>query len=365
MSLVGVKPPGDATTGPVRRYYGRPVIRATPLDPAGWSDAGGWLPRARRSGSLRYSDLGRRPVPPPGPLEELAAWLVDAADGWWERAGRPDPFTLVVESADDGTLARRVLELGPACLTCLRYVLVHPDPAPPAMAALLPLEDPVYLFPMAGPAPRGGEAHGPGGRGAPDADRAVAFADDGDEGEAGDEEPEEATGVGPLVTRVAGLPALPGPGALVAIATVGCLPSDRVEYRDGRWEEVRLAATGPAGAATGPAGDRPDTGAGWTLVEVTSPLAPAAAPRFLGRPGPGRYPVLTGAVDWLREALSGELEGVVAVVDHWTATTAALPGDTVPPLAVDQLARVRAPLDRQPEPVAGGLSVVVWPTRRA
>ncbi len=294
-------------------------------DPAGWSDAASWLARARRSGSLRYSDLGARPVLPPEPLEELAVWLVDAADRWWYQAGRPDPFTLVVDSADDGTLARRFLQLGPECLPCLRYVLVHPDPAPPVMAALLGLEDPAYLFPVVAP---GGE--NAGGRGVL-------------QGAGGGEDAEVATGVGPLVTRVSGLPAVPGSAVVVAVSTLSRLPSDRVDYRDGRWEEVHLTAT-PAGG----------------LVEVNSPLGAESRPLVLEDPTPGRYAVLGGAVTWLREALSSEIEGLVVVVDDWSAASSPMEGDEVPPLALDQLARIRPPARPRPEPVAGPLAVVVW-----
>lgn len=304
------------------------MTSASPPDPAGWSDAAGWLARARRSGSLRYSDLGERLVRRPSPVEELAAWLVDSVDDWWRSAGRPDPFTVVVDSGDDGTLARRFLQLGPECLPCLRYVLVHPDPVPPAMASLLGLEEPAYLFPVVAP---GGERAG-----------SLGVLQGVGEGE----DAEVATGVGPLVTRVAGLPAVPGSVAVVALSILSRLPSDRLDYRDGRWAEVRLAAT-----------------ADGELVEVTTPLSAESRPPVIRDPAPGRYAVLTGALAWLREALSSDLEGVVAVVDDWSVATGPLTGDEVPPLALDQLARVRPPVRPRPEPVAGDLAVVTWSTK--
>lgn len=285
-----------------------------PPEPALWGDPGEWSRRARRLGPLRYSDLGPRPPAPPAPSDELAGWLVDAADRWWDAAGRPDPFTLVVESADDGSLARRVLQLGPACLEALRYVLVHPQPAPPAMAGLLPLEEPVFLFP-------------------------VGQAEDPDEGA------QQATGVGPLVTCLHRPPAVAGDGAYVAIATVGRLPFDLVEYGPGGWSEIRLAA-------------RADHRDG--LVEVASRLDPSAAPRIPGRPAPGRYAVLTGAEEWLRDALGSELRGVLAVVDDWTVESRPVAAVTGPPLALDQLARVRRPHPGGPQPVAGSLAAVTW-----
>lgn len=285
------------------------MIEAPAPDPQGWPEGGYWMSRARRLGSLRWSDLGPLPVPPPEPREELASWLADAADRWWEGGGRPDPFTLVVASADDGSLARSVLGLGPACLTSLRYVLVRPGPVPAVMAARLALEEPAFLFPVT-------VAEDPG------------------------EEPPPAAGVGPLVTCLQEPPAVPGDGAVVALRTVGCLPSDRVYHRDGRWSELRLAAID----------DR--------LVELSSPLGPGFRPPPAARPG--RYALLSGALEWLRRALSTEMRGRVAVIDHWTARTEPLEPGQVPPLALDQLARLRLPEAPGPEPVAAGLSAVTW-----
>ena len=262
-------------------------------------------------GSLRWSDLGPREVWAPEPVEELAAWLADAADRWWEAARRPDPFTLVVDSGDDGTLARRVLETGPACLESLRYVLVRPGPVPAVMAARLALEEPAFLFPTTSP-------------------------------EEGEDEPAVATGVGPLVTCVPAPPAVPGDGVVVAIGTVGRLPSDRLEYGEGGWSEVRLADISGR------------------LVEVTSALGPDAGLPEPAAAGPGRYAVLNGALDWLRDTLSTEMRGRVAVVDRWTERTVPVPDGGVPPLALDQLARVRPPESPRPEPVAAGLSAVTW-----
>lgn len=295
-----------------RRYYGLPVISSAGPDPAGWPEAGDWLRRARRSGSLRWSELGPREVPPPEPVEELAAWLVDAVDRWWVAARRPDPYTLVVDSADDGTVARRVLELGPACLSCLRYVLVRTGRVPPVMAARLALEEPVFLFP------------------------AVSRGDDEQE------EAEAAAGVGPLVTCLPAPPAVPGEGALVAIRTVGRLPSDRVELRPGGWSEIRLAEISGR------------------LAEVASPLGPDAGFRTPPVAAPGRYAVLSGALEWLRGALSTEMRGRVTVVDDWTERTERVDAGSVPPLALDQMSRVRPPEAPQPGPVAAGLSAVTW-----
>lgn len=291
------------------------MTRAAPPRPDGWPDSAQWLPRARRLGSLRFSDLGSRALVPPEPVDELAAWLVDAADSWWEAAGRPDPWTLVVVSGDDGTLAARFLQAGPACLTALRYVLAHPGPRPPGMAARVPLEDPVFLFP-------------------------AAPADD----------PEDvappATGVGPLLTCLSEPPASSGEGMVVAIRLLSRLPSDRLQYGPEGWQEIRLAASRDQ------------------LVEVTSPLADPPGPpipAWSSRPAEGRYAVHCGAADWLRRELSSEWGAALAVVDEWTERTEPLDrGDRPAPLPIDQLSRIRRPDVPSPVPVAAGLSVVTW-----
>jgi hypothetical protein len=97
------------------------------MEPASEPPAG-VLEQARRQGPLPYSawGLGRAPALPPA--SELAAWQVDAVDGWWDELGRPDPLTLVEIGAGDGTRAAAFLGRGPQCLAALRYVLVDADP---------------------------------------------------------------------------------------------------------------------------------------------------------------------------------------------------------------------------------------------
>ena len=83
---------------------------------------------------------------------------------------------------------------------------------------------------------------------------------------------------------------------MVAVGWVGRLPSDRLEWRDGRWWEIRLAA-----------GDDGD------LTELPVPSTGTGPPGRTGCPGPeteplrrsdgARYAVLTAAVDWLAGAL--------------------------------------------------------------
>lgn len=305
----------------------------------GWREPAGWLTRARRLGPLRYSDLGPRRLSTlaDGDLEPLAAWITAATERWWAEAGRPDPYTLVVVSGDDGHLAREVLaKAAPACAAALRYVLVDPDrvgvPAdPPAeLARLVPLEEPAYLYPTA--------PHDP-------AD------DDLDT----DERP-PACRIGPLATYLTEVPALgEAPGAVVALGVLSRLPYELYERAGDEWWEVRLAAVEERLEEIAvPGVSRPPA-----APEAPAPAAPAsdpAAPALGGpAPTPARWRRLTGAADWLRRELTASDTGVLAVIDRWEG-----PGDT-DSVDLDQLRHVREPLDSAPQPLAGtGLSVVRW-----
>jgi hypothetical protein len=298
-----------------------------------WLDRPEWPARARRLGPLRYSDLGRRALEPAGTqaVEALAGWLIRFVDRCWEEADRPDPFTVVVASGDDGTLARAVLEAQPRCRPALRYVLVDPDREegagpPPELARRVPIENPAFLYPAAGPGEFG-----------------VAI-DDLDEGEW-----TPARGVGPLATFLTDMPSLGDyDGAVVAIGVLSRLPFDLFEWDGGQWREIRLSAGEESGTADGP----PEP-----MEEVAVDLAPAAdrpAGAPLGGPVPARYRLPTGAAAWLRDALSTFSGGRLAVVDEW--------GDgTGGGLDLDVLRHVREPEPPRPEPVAGtSLSVVTW-----
>ncbi|HET6873150.1 MAG TPA: hypothetical protein VFH70_00130 [Acidimicrobiales bacterium] len=275
------------------------------IDPEGWVEAGTWLTRARRLGPLRYSDLGRRRLGRPAAVAELATWLAARIDEWWRAAGEADPFTLVVASGDDGTLARAVIDRAPKCATALRYILVdpdHPDPAlpPAAMVAALPLENPAFLYPAAAD-PTPGSTDG---------------VLDGDP----DDRP-LAQGIGPLFTFLGDIPALgDGPGAIVAIGVVSRLPYDLYTIADGAWREVRAAAEGESMVET--------------EVPVNEPPA-VVTPAVSG----GRHLVATGAVSWLREVLVANSSGILAVVD-----------DDLP---AEQLAAVHRPTHPSPESLPG------------
>ena len=290
--------------------------------------------RARRLGPLPYSSLGSQP-PAAADAGPPADWEVDLADYWWEQAGRPDPYTLVEVGAGDGTRARRVLELGPRCLSALRLVLVEPG-CEESHRAVLPLEEPAFLFPAGSADP-----------------------DDPDSG------PLPAVGIGPLVTSVPDLPVLDGVATVVMFGWLGRMPADRFEWRDGRWWEVRLAAeegeaAAPAGAGGGTAGDgeAPELPSG--LAEMLVPVdgLPIAVdwPPVEGQ----RVARLAGAVYYLGEALRTAPAGVVAVVEHWSATTGPMAGGPAPEVALDQLAVVRAPIDPAPIPLDAEWSVVTW-----
>lgn len=323
--------------------------------PAGseWAEVADWSGRAARLGPLRYSDLGPRRLPRPGPVAALADWLAGSVDRWWAAAGRPDPFLLAVVSADDGSLARAVLGLGPECLTALRYVLVDPETDTPAgqarlraAAGLVGLEEPAFLFPARVVRPP-----------ATDATPATGGGEEVDEDyEPGDRLP-PARGVGPLVTHLSELPVVAElggfgggrpPGALVAVEVLSRLPYDVVELDpDGSWGEVRVATD---------------------LAEVVVPLEPGRVANLPTPirgtvPGPARirFPVLTGAARWLREVLSSTPAGVVAVVDRWSEQTVpSEPSRPSPPLTLDQIVRDRVPVVAGPYPLAGGLGVVEW-----
>ncbi len=302
------------------------------LSGEGWPESPEWLARARRLGPLRYSDLGPRRLSPVAEdeISPLGAWIAGAADRWWDGAGRPDPFTLVVVSGDEGRLARAVLDAAPACAPSLRYVLVDPGRAgnpepPPGVSRLVALEEPAFLYPAASPG-------GPDAYGSPDGDTDLeAFELDLDAGER-----PPARGIGPLATYLTEVPALgDNEGALVAVSLLSRLPYELFERTGDGWSEVRLAATD----------DR--------LVELTVPAADDA-PRP-PMPARFRWRRLSGAAAWLRRQLPTASAGTLAVIDHWASAGDA---DT---LDIDQLRHVREPLETAPRPVEGtSLSVVSW-----
>jgi len=301
--------------------------------------------KARRMGPLPYSAVGAVGavgaldggaggagggpswVPP---ASAVAEWMVDAIDEWWEAAGRPDPYTVVEVGAGDGSRARQVLGSGPVCLGALRYVLVDHG-FTDIQAKLLPIESPAFLFPG-----------GPGGDGEDD------DANDGDVAPA-------LLEMGPLVTSLVDVPSIQSHGIVVAVDWVGRLGSDRVEWRDGRWWEIRLSAVpGADGLAEIPVQLMDEAWEGargqpWREARIGAPSDSGA-----------RFAVLGSAAAWLSSALRVAETGILAVVDRWTQATEALAAGQVPPLALDQLVHIRRPIEPAPLDLFDGLSVVFW-----
>ena len=255
-------------------------MEAALYDPdGGFYQSGG---RAGRAGDFVTS-------PELGPLFAMA-WA-RALDQCWEDLRYPDPFVVVEAAAGVGTLARDILAAGPACAAALRYVLVERSSSlRAAQSAHLPIELPAFVL---GPA---------------------ATADDAD-----DDEVHSPPGLGPLVTSLGELPALRITGVVFANELLDNLAVDLLEFRDGRWQEVRVAAAASSGDE---------------LVEVLVPVSPevaAEAERLAGHaPGAGdqvpegaRIPRQAVAAEWLRQALSTLSAGRVVLVDY-ADTTAAL-----------------------------------------
>lgn len=269
---------GARIAGRARRFGSIPwsaFMEAALYDPdGGFYQAGG---QAGRGGDFVTS-------PELGPL--FATACARALDQCWEDLRYPDPFVVVEAAAGVGTLARDILAAGPACAPALRYVLVERSAAlRAAQSAHVPIELPAFVL---GPA--------------------AANAEDPDD------ESHSAVGIGPLVTALEELPALPVANVVLANELLDNLPVDLLEYRDGRWQEVRVAAA----EATGD-----------ELVEVLVPApAPVAAEsdRLAGAGGApregARIPRQAAAAEWVRQALATVAAGRVIVIDYAEATAA-------------------------------------------
>lgn len=277
--------------------------------------------RARRLGPVPYSALGPTPglvLPPP---EELGPWTSDTIDEIWFSEGRPDPFIYVEVGAGDGRRARELLALGPACLDALRVVLVEPDRTlRERHAEHLSIEAPALIL-------------GP-----------VAPSDDPDEGS------RPLPGIGPLVTSLAELPTLStsSAGVVIAYGWLSRQPSDRYEWRDGTWWEIRLGVVPPADLA---------------LTEIAVPVSgergrvmdELAGDRFEA----ARYADPVGGVAWLKGALGSAETGWLLAVDRWTAKMEPLGDDRPAPVPLEPLASIRQPVSG-PSPSVTHLQVVRW-----
>ncbi len=309
-------------------------MHPTPRPPS----AAALLETARRLGPRPYSEGGPSPAPALPSSAELVGWMVEAIDGWWAELGCPDPFTLVEIGAGDGARAQAFLAAGPACLTALRCVLVEADPVlRDRQRARLPIESPILVL---GPV-------GPG---------------DGDDGGDGDVDPDEQTravaGIGPLITSLPESPVVDGDALVVAVGWVSRLPSDRLEWRDGRWWEIRLAAGDDSELSELPNPHDRDRAAGADRL-LAEPGAGAGS-RPVARPDGARYAALTAAVSWLAGALRMAGSGRLAVIDRWTEVTRPLAPGEAPPLALNQLAAVRRPIEPAPVGLFPELWLVSW-----
>jgi len=222
-----------------------------------------------------------------GPL--FAAVVARALDGWWDALGRPDPFLVIEAAAGVGTLARDVLAARPRCEHALRYILVERSARlRHQQSGRLSLELPAFVL---GPsAPAGG-------------------GDDGD-----DDGARAVPGRGPMVTGLGELPAGSFRGVVFANELIDNMPVDLLEWREGRWHEVRVGAAD-------------DTGDGLVEVLVVAAREVAAEADRLAGAGAlvdgARIPLQRSAVAWLRQALALLEAGWVVVVDY-AATTEAL-----------------------------------------
>lgn len=261
--------------------------------------------------------------PEVGPL--FGAVIAAALDTWWAELGHPDPFVVVEAGAGRGALARTVLEAAPACLPALSYVLVERSASLRARhGEHLVISDPALALP-------------PGA----DAD------DDQDD-------PPAEPGRGPRFVSLADLPAVRIRGVVLANELLDNLPVQLLERTGDGWSEVRVGS---------------DDG---RLVEhrvpAAAPLAALADRLAPAAPTGGRIPVQSAATDWLRAALGILERGRLVLLDYadTTASLAARPPadwlrtyrahergagvlealgtqDVTCEVAVDQLARVRAP----------------------
>lgn len=230
------------------------VERALYAEGSGFYERGG---RAGRRGDFVTS-------PEVGPL--FGAVLARALDGWWRDAGRPDPFLVHEHGAGPGTLARGVVQAGPACAPALRWVLVE-------RAVTQRLLHPDHL-PHVGAVPSAGPWVAPGG--------------------------------GPSVASARSRP--PGPvHVIVANELLDNMPFDLAERGEAGWREVRVTVDGD---------------------EVVVPLDPDRAAR-LDRLAPdagvgARAPLQDPAARWVASSLDQLAPGGRLVVLDYTASTAEL-----------------------------------------
>jgi SAM-dependent MidA family methyltransferase len=206
----------------------------------------------------------------------FGALVARALDRFWEDLGAPDPFVVVDVGAGRGRLAADVLGASPACAPALRYVAVERAAAlreqQPERLEIEPLE----------------VALGPAVRAEPD------------------EPPRPVTGVGPIVSSLADLPAASIEGVVVANELLDNLPFRIVERAPEAWREIRVGFDHASGG----------------FVEVEVPAAPgiarAADDVASGAEVPhgARLPVPTGMASWVEACGRMLRRGFLVVIDY-------------------------------------------------
>ena len=227
---------------------------------------GGFFARARGAGRA-----GRDFVTSPEVGSLFGALVARALDGWWRDHGAPDPFLVVEAGAGRGRLAIDVLAAEPACARALRYVLVERSAelrgAQRDVLTVEPFED----------------ALGPSVRVDQDA-------------------PVPVVGMGPIVTALDDLPAVPLDGVVVANELLDNLPFRVAERRGNAWYEVRVAVSdGELVESVVPAS-----------VELTADADLVVA----DAPDGARVPVPTVLARWLRACAGSLRRGRLVVIDY-------------------------------------------------
>lgn len=265
--------------------------------------------------------------PEVGPL--FGAVIGRALDAWWADSGYPDPFLVVECGAGPGTLSRAILSSQPSCGPALRYVLVDRSPTMREAHARLPLSPSDELL---------GAVVAP----------------------IGDDEPAPLPGQGPIVASMGSFPAALDAHVVLANELLDNLAFDVAERTTAGWSDVLVGWDAAA----------------QTFGEVVVPTAARRGAHCAGlapdaRPG-DRIPLQEAAAGWVRDALDvvDRSGGRVVVIDYAASTTAdiatwpwrdwcrtyrghargpdplAAAGrtDITCDVAIDQLARVRAPV---------------------
>jgi len=182
-----------------------PVPFSVFVDAALYDPVNGFFARGKGAGRGGADFLTSPEV---GPL--FGACVARVLDGWWRRLGEPDPFVVVEAGAGAGRLCREILRPDPVCAPALRYVMVERSEELRERQRDHLVVEP-FEFAL-GPSAPGGEG-----------------------------EPVELVArVGPIVSALDKLPAVPFEGVVFANELLDNLPFDLVERTDEGWAEVRV-----------------------------------------------------------------------------------------------------------------------------